>query len=245
MSTPTEALSRGFNLALKHAALFIPALIPAVLSIALDLLVFAVWITVPTVPGMGPHLMAYYSATVLVSFITSIAGFIATFVEVDMANDAVTQGTVNLGKSFGTFTRRIGDAFVAILISAILAVTIILIPVAFFILVAVIVDGVSAVEGTKRAFRFVMDNLGGVIVFLIIVVGVNIVCGFIPYVGGIITWVFSVVVTTSTVVFYIHRKTPAVPLAPTPPPPGKKYCVKCGAAMPVEATFCPQCGAAQ
>jgi len=36
-----------------------------------------------------------------------------------------------------------------------------------------------------------------------------------------------------------------VDVKPTPSPPGKQYCIKCGAEVPVEAKYCPKCGSAQ
>lgn len=43
----------------------------------------------------------------------------------------------------------------------------------------------------------------------------------------------------------INRLHPVATHVPPYPPPGKKYCTKCGAEMPVKATFCPKCGAKQ
>lgn len=35
------------------------------------------------------------------------------------------------------------------------------------------------------------------------------------------------------------------PAAPAPTPPTKKYCMDCGAEMPVQGTYCPRCGKRQ
>jgi len=138
----------------------------------------------------------------------------------------MNQRPANLNKSLNLVMSRLGDLIVAAIIAAICSITIILIPVALFLVAITIIEGTDAVESTKEAFNFVIKNLGEVILFVIIVVVLSIVFsfvfGFIPvigaYLGSIIQWLVNVIFTVAAVKFYLTLKQ-APPPPPPPPPP--------------------------
>jgi len=149
-------------------------------------------------------------------------------VTVDMANDAANQQIPNLGKSLNAVTSRFGVLLVAAIIAALCAITVILIPVALFIVTIAVVDQTGAGESTSKAFSFVLKNLGEVIVFFIIVIVIDIIFGFvfavIPvigwFLGAVFQWLSVVVFTVASVHFYrdLRRATPPPPPPPPPPP---------------------------
>jgi hypothetical protein len=142
---------------------------------------------------------------------------------VDMASDAINGKPINMKKSMNVVTGRLGTLIVAAIIAAVCSITFVLIPVALFIVAIAIIDGTDAIESTKRAFNFVIKNLGEVIVFLIIVIVVGLVLGIgfalIPivgaYIGAIANWIINVVFTVAAVYFYLALRQ----ASPPPPPP--------------------------
>lgn len=124
---------------------------------------------------------------------------------VDMANDALIGGRVNMSKSLNIVLGRIGTLIVAAIIAAILAITIILLPIAIFIPIIAIIERLDAIESTKRAFSFVSRNLGEVIIFIIIVIVVSIILAFIPIIGRALIWLANVIFTVAAVDLYLKR----------------------------------------
>lgn len=214
MSESTDSISKGIDTSIKHPILFIPSLAPMIVTILFSLLAI---IALPF--SLGFVIAGYLLAL--------IVGFIAMLVTVDMANDAAGQQIPNLSKSINTVTSRFGVLLVAAIIAALCAITVILIPVALFIVTIAIVDQTSAGESTSRAFSFVLKNLGEVIVFFIIVIVIDIIFGFvfalIPvigwFLGAVFQWLSVVVFTVASVHFYRDLERAAPPPPPPPPPP--------------------------
>jgi hypothetical protein len=155
------------------------------------------------------------------SFIAGILGFIAECMVIDMANDVFSQRKPDLSKSFRLVMDRIATLIVLAIIAAILTVIIIGIPIAYFLAIVAIVEGVGVGESLSRAVSFVSKNLGSVIVFIIIVIVVVIILSLIPVVGSILNWIASITFTVAAVNLYISLKTPPLPPPPPelPPPP--------------------------
>lgn len=229
----TEALSKGVDTSTKNPTLFVPAIIPIVIQVLFLVLAYVVFpyrtpgytilgITVGEVVVPNPYLIwgGY--------FIAAILGFIASCMVVDMTNDRINGRPINLSKSMKVVTGRLGTLIVAAIIAGVCYVTFVLIPVALFIIAIAMIEGTDAIESTKRAFNFVVKNIGDVIVFIIIVIVIDIVFGiafaFIPvvgaYIGAIVSWIVGVIFTVSTVYFYLslRDKTAMVP-PPSPPLP--------------------------
>ena len=141
---------------------------------------------------------------------------------VDMANDSINGNPINLKKSYDAIMGRLGTLIVAALISAVFFITFILIPIALFIITIAVVDKTDAIESTKKSFNFVVQNLGDVIIFVIIAIVLWLVLdigfAFIPvvgaYLGAIIIWLLAVFLLASSLHFYLSLST-----APPPPPP--------------------------
>lgn len=87
----------------------------------------------------------------------------------------------------------------------VLIVTLILYPYPY----AVVIDDLGAVEGVKKGYRFFMDNKIDVFLLFIITVAISLILGFvvgsIPYIGGIINLVISLVVVQPLVTIWWSR----------------------------------------
>ena len=77
---------------------------------------------------------------------------------IDMANDYFKNRSLDLNKSLNLVINRIGVLIVAAVIAAICSITIILLPVALFIMVITVIENLSVVESVKKSFDFVIEN---------------------------------------------------------------------------------------
>ena len=221
-SKSVEAISKSVDISTKNVNLFIPILAPLLIQLIFQILAYIVF---PITYGIYPIIYVVVPNPWLLwggYFIASIVGFIASCMIVDMANDIINGRSMDLNKSMNLVMSRLGILILAAIIAAICFMTFILIPVALFIIAIAIIEKTDAIQSTKKAFDFVIKNLGEVIVFIIIVIVVSIIFNFvlalIPvvgiYIGAIASWIANVIFTVASVIFYLSlRKTP-----PSPPP---------------------------
>jgi len=205
---------------LKNPIMLVPSLIPMVVALLFEFLarwVFAQQYIIYGAIISTPNIMLL----TLGGFIAGILGFIAECMVIDMANDVFGQRRPDLSKSFRLVMDRIATLIVLAIIAAILAIIIIGIPIAYFLAIVAIVEGVGVGESLSRAVSFVSKNLGSVIVFIIIVIVVVIILSLIPVIGSILNWIASITFTVAAVNLYISLKTPPPPPPPPelPPPP--------------------------
>ena len=205
---------------LKNPIILVPSLIPMVIALLFEFLarwVFAQQYIIYGAIVSTPNIMLL----TLGSFIAGILGFIAECMVIDMANDVFSQRKPDLSRSFRLVMDRIATLIALAIIAAILTVIIIGIPIAYFLAIVAIVEGVGVGESLSRAVSFVSKNLGSVIVFIIIVIVVVIILSLIPVVGSILNWIASITFTVAAVNLYISLKTPPLPPPPPelPPPP--------------------------
>ncbi len=220
----TDAISKGFETSTKNLIMFIPALAPIVVHL---FFLFLAYVVLPVrYGGFYPYLGGIAGPNPFLVgggyFLAAILGFMASCMVVDMANDNINGQPIDLNKSLNAVIGRLGDLIIAAIITAIFFVTFFLIPVALFIITITIIEKTSAIESTKKAIDFVLNNLGEVIVFIILViivwlvfdVGFSIIPFIGPYLGSIISWLLNVVLTVAAVHFYLSLRP-----APPPPPP--------------------------
>lgn len=204
-----ESISKSLDITTKNPDIFLPAAAPLVVHLLFTALAYEmvnVWL-----------LWGGY-------FLASIVGFVASCVVVDMANDIINGRSMSLNKSLKLIVDRLGALILAAIISAICFITVILIPVALFIITISIVEETGALQSVKTAVNFVVKNLGEAIIFTIIVVVVSVILSFIlgaipivgVYVEPIIMWMINVIFIVATVHFYITLRQPITP-PPTSP----------------------------
>lgn len=167
MSKSTESISKGIDISMKNPILFVPYAVPIFIQLVLNTLAYLFPIRYYFFEMPNPFISLFGS------FIAAILGFIAGCMLVDMTNDAINNRPIDLRKSMNLVTSKIGTLIVAAIIAAICSITLILLPIAMFIIVIAIIEGVDAIESTRRAINFVIKNLSEVIIFIVIVIVVG------------------------------------------------------------------------
>jgi F0F1-type ATP synthase assembly protein I len=208
---------------MKNLGLFVPAIAPIAIQLIFLVLAYAVFPISIFFVYLAPNPYLIWAG----SFIASIVGFIAGCMVVDMANDVINGRPMNLNKSMKLVTGKLGTLILAAIVSAICAITIVLLPVALFIITIAVLEGTDAIESTKRSFNFVVQNVGEVIIYIIVVIVVSAILGFGfgyipvvgPYLGAILNWILNVVFSVSAVYFYLSLRRTLLPPPPPPPPP--------------------------
>jgi len=219
-SKSVESISWSLDISTKNSGLFVPALAPLAIHLFFAFLAYTIF----------PE-RHFWNVWLLYGgyFISSIVGFIASCVIVDMTNDIISGRSMDLNKSLNLIMNKSGTLILAAIISAICFITFILIPVALFIITIAIIEGTDAIQSTENAFNFVIKNLSEVIIFIIIVIVVSIILGLafplIPvvgvYIGVAAIWMANVIFTVASVYFYLglRQQFPPPPPPPLPPPP--------------------------
>lgn len=210
----TEAISKGFDTATKNLVMFIPSLAPIVVHL---FFLFLAYVVFPVRYNYFSLLSSFLATGGY--FLAALFGFVASCMVVDMANDSINGQPIDLTKSINVVLGRLGDLIIAAIITAVFFITFFLIPVALFIITITIIEKTSAIESTKKAIDFVLNNLGEVIIFIILViivwfvfdVGFSVIPFIGPFLGSIISWLLNVVLTVAAVHFYLS-------LRPAPPP---------------------------
>ena len=216
MSSSINSISRGLDVVFKNPIILVPPLIPMVIALLFDFLarwVFAQQYIIAGAIISTPNL----ALLTLGGFIAGILGFIAECMVVDMANNVLSGGKPNISKSLNLVIGRLAILIILAIIAAILSIIIIGIPVAFFLAIVAIVEGVGVGESLSRTISFISKNLGSVIVFIIIVIVVAIILALIPIIGSILNWIASTIFTVAAVNLYISLKAPPLELPPPPP----------------------------
>jgi len=217
MSKSIEAILRGLDVSVKNPVLFAPYAIPIIIQLIFNMLAYLFPIRYYYFEAPNPFISLFGS------LIAAILGFIAGCILVDMVNDAANNRPIDLGRSLDRVMSRIGTLIIAAIIAALCSITVILLPIAMLIVVIAIIEGLNAIESTKKAFDFVIKNLGDVVVFILVVIVVGAIFSYgfslIPiigsYIGPIISWLLNSVFTASAVYFYISLRLP--PTHPQPP----------------------------
>lgn len=221
MSKSTESISKGIDISMKNPILFVPYAVPVIVQLIFGVLAYTLSVRYfYNIQYFDVGL--YMGISLLGSLIAAILGFIAGCMLVDMSNDAINGRSIDLRKSFNLVMGRIGTLIIAAIIAALCSITVILLPIAIFIIVIAILEEIDAIESTRKAFNFVANNLSEVIVFMIIVIVVGAIASFGlsfipvagPFIGAIVNWFLNAIFTVSAVYFYISLRPP-----PPPPPP--------------------------
>ena len=189
-----DHLTLGFNLSLAKPMVFAPVIIGGLISSAIS-----VW-------GRQPLSQSGYVPVVLIGSLISIIGavvsFILNFATIDMARDAYTDEPLDLGRSFNYAIGRIVTFFVASIVAGILSITIILIPVAILMMVIIVMDETGIVDALGQSFGVLGRDLGDIIVILVVAIIGYAILGWVPFIGGLLTACFSVVLDLAFIDVY-------------------------------------------
>lgn len=209
MSKAIESILKGPEIVIKNTILLVPYAVPIIVQLFFGVLAgllperYIVETYIVVAPNPYISFLGY--------LIASILGFIAACMLVDMANNIIKNRPVDLKGSLNLVISRISTLIIVAIIAALCAITILLLPVAIFIVVVVMIEGAGAIEGAMKTFNFVVKNLGEVLIYIIIViiVGAIFTFGFSmipvvgPYISTIITWLINAMFTVSAVHLYL------------------------------------------
>ncbi|MEM2092106.1 MAG: hypothetical protein QXR59_02335 [Candidatus Bathyarchaeia archaeon] len=218
MSKSVESITKGFDISIKNPILFLPYAVPIIIQLIFNVLAYLIF----------PIRLYYYFEMpnpyiiLLGSLVSSILGFIAACMLVDMANDVISGRPIDLRGSLNLVITKFGTLIVAAIIAALCSITVVLLPIALFIVIIAIIEETGAIESVKRSFDFVIKNIGETIILIIIIIVVSAIfsVGFSyipivgPYISAIIGWIINAIFTVVTVYFYLSLRPP-----PPPPPP--------------------------
>jgi hypothetical protein len=96
----------------------------------------------------------------------------------------------------------------ASIIGAILAITIILIPVVILMFVIMVIDETGIGDSISIAFKVLGNRLGDIIILIIIAIVGSFVLSLIPFIGSILVAGFTVLVGLAFIdIYYNYKKT--------------------------------------
>jgi hypothetical protein len=87
-----------------------------------------------------------------------------------MVNGKINNQATSFIKSFNSILPRLGTLVLAAIISAICFATYILIPIALFLTVIIMIEGMGAIESTKSSFYFTLRHLGNTIILVVVTI---------------------------------------------------------------------------
>lgn len=205
-----EHLSLAFNLAMAKPLVFAPALLGGVLSTLIGafsgaLLGASGW-TWGRNPLLVPVSVGLMATGVVLAIISGVVAFVFNFASLDMSRDAYVDEPLDLMVSVNYVLRRIGTFIVASIIGAILAITIILIPVVIFMFVIIVVDETGIGDAISKAFSAIGSDLGDVIIVIIIAIVGSAILGWVPVIGGLLTTALNVVIGLAFMDIYFRYR---------------------------------------
>ena len=202
-----EALNKGVSIISAQPTVLVPALLGAVISAVLSSVAswyfgWGWWLLF----FGGPGFFASLIISLLLILIGGIIAYILSFASLDMSRDAYLNQELNLSKSFNYVIGRIWTFIVASIVGAILAITIILLPVANLMIVIIVVDETGIEDAISKALKVLGDRLVDVIIILIIVIVVGLILYMIPYVGSILLTALGVLSALAFIDIYFDYK---------------------------------------
>jgi len=190
--TATQHLSLAFNIATSKPIVFVPVILGGILSSLTD------QIYVDS-PGFG-------TLWLILSLIGSVIGFMLNFASTDMERNAYTDRPLDIMASMSYVAGRFVTFFLASIVAAVLAITIILIPVASMMIVILVVDEAGIGEALSKAFSVISSDLGDIIVLIILSILGHAILGLVPLVSWILTACFGVIMTIAYIDVYEQHK---------------------------------------
>jgi hypothetical protein len=204
IALPSEsviAISKGVDTVTKNLLLFVP---PFVLLVIQLLFQFSV--------SMIPNIWLVWAGRFIVGFI----GFMTYCIVVDLTNDSINGNPLDLNKSLNVIMSRLPELILVAIVAVLCALTILLIPLAYFIRTITIIEKTDTNQTISKSVDFVRYNLGDVLFFVIITFLVSVlftlVFSLIPfvgaYVGDLLNMLVNVVFTAASVHLYTSLKIP-------------------------------------
>ena len=205
-----SSLQKGVNIITSKPHVLVPALVGAVVSAVLSLVAqwfFPLgWWWVADL--FGPAAIGLAVIGVILNLIGAVASYIMFFASIDMSRDAYLNEELDLSRSVNYVVKRMLPFILASIIGAILAITIILIPVVILMFVIMVIDETGIGDSISIAFKVLGNRLGDIIILIIIAIVGSFVLSLIPFIGSILVAGFTVLVGLAFIdIYYNYKKT--------------------------------------
>lgn len=200
-----SSLRRGVNIISAKPTVLLPTFIGAFISAFLSFI--ATWFFIPYgIWNLGRITPGMFIVGLLLMLIGGIISYIMAFASLDMSRNAFLDKELNLGKSIDYVLKRILTFIVASIVGAILAITVILIPVVTLMFVIMVVDEIGIKASLSQTFKVLGDRLGDIIILIIIGIAGSLILGLIPFFGSILVAAFNVLIALAYIDLYFHYK---------------------------------------
>ena len=188
----TEHLKVAYNVAMSQPMVFLPAILSGIISSAIS------W-TIIFGDLQG-------TTGTLLSLLSSLISFILSFATIDMSRDAYGKQQLDLGSSVNYVTGRIVPLLIASVVGVVMSITIILIPVAIFMNVIIVLDETTVSDSIRKSFKVIGQELGDVILIIIITIVGAIALIFVPFIGSLLISALNVVIGIAYIDLYTNYK---------------------------------------
>ena len=205
-----DALTRSAGIIAAKPMVLAPALIGAIVSAVLSGIASILYGTGSSLFSVqNPAFLASGVVGVLLALVGGIVSYVLSFASLDMARDAYLNKELNLSESVSYVIGRIGVFIVASIVGAILAITVILIPVAVLMFVIMVVDETGIGNGISKAFGFLSRRLMDVLIIFVVSIVASIILGLIPIIGAILVVAMNVLIALALIhVYYDYKRSP-------------------------------------
>jgi hypothetical protein len=206
-----EHLSIAFNLAMAKPMVFVPAILGSIISSLIGLASSAFvgasgWPWWSGGAFIGPARPGLAGAGILFGIVGAAISYVLGFASIDMSRDAYVNEPLDLMRSVNYVLGRLGTFIIASVVGAIMAITIILIPVVLFMFVIIVVDDTGIGSSISRAFSAIGRDLGDVILVIIVAIVGSAILGFVPLIGDLFTTALNVIMGLAFIDIYLRYK---------------------------------------
>jgi len=203
-------LSLAFNLVMAKPMVFVPAILGGVISTLIGAASGAFFGISSWAWGRNPLLfpasIGLMVLGIVFAIISGVAIYVLNFASIDMSRDAYVDEPLDLMGSVNYALRRIGTFIIASIIGAILAITIILIPVVIFMFVIIVVDETGIGDAISKALSAIGSDFGDVIIVIIVAIVGSAILGWVPVIGGLLTTALNVVIGLAFMDIYFRYR---------------------------------------
>jgi hypothetical protein len=195
-------LTQAFNLSMNKPMVFLPTVLGGIISSILG------WIAISmgyAVSGVG-NFRGYAVIGILFSLLGAFFVYILSFASIDMGRDAYLNKPLSLEESINYVLSRLVDFILASIVGAILALTIILIPVVLLMFVIMVMDETGISQALSRAFSLLGAELGDIIVVILVSIIGSAILSYVPLISGLLKSALTVIINLAFIDMYFKFK---------------------------------------
>jgi hypothetical protein len=195
-------LTQALNLSMNKPMVFLPTILGGIISSILG------WIAVSM--GYAAYRSENFSGFAVIGVLFSLLGvffvYILSFASIDMGRDAYLNKPLSLGESINYVLSRLMEFIMASIVGAILALTIILIPVVLLMFVIMVMDETGISQALSRAFSLLGAELGDIIVVILVSIVGSAILSYVPFISGLLQSALTVIINLAFIDMYFKYK---------------------------------------